>query len=212
MRVIVYVEGPSDKLAMEALLLHLIENKRQTGVEISFFEAPSGDKKKSVVQKVPERAVNILRNDPDSIVVAMPDLHPKNKGCEHETSEQLIAGIKANFSNALAKKKLRDDRILDRFHAFCFKHDFEALLLACEDVLKTRLNTDVFRVEWHKPVEDQNHDHCPKRIVEELFQAHDQFYRETVDAPAILGVANLPTVTDACPQCFKPFIDFLNSL
>ena len=34
MKVIVYVEGPSDKLAMEALLRPLLERKRGNGVSI----------------------------------------------------------------------------------------------------------------------------------------------------------------------------------
>jgi phenylpyruvate tautomerase PptA (4-oxalocrotonate tautomerase family) len=70
----VYVEGPSDKAAMEALLRNLIAEKSGQGIAIRFFEAPSGDKKESVVKRVPERAVSILRNVPNSVVIAMPDL------------------------------------------------------------------------------------------------------------------------------------------
>ena len=45
MRVIVYVEGPSDKAAMNALLEPLLEQKRQEGISIEFFETPAGDRK-----------------------------------------------------------------------------------------------------------------------------------------------------------------------
>lgn len=79
MKVIVFVEGPSDKSALQALLRPLIELKRQEGVAIEFFDSPSGDKKETLLVKVPRKAVNILRNEPDSFVVAMPDLYPKNK-------------------------------------------------------------------------------------------------------------------------------------
>ncbi len=45
-RVIIYVEGRSDKDAMTALLQRLIEQKRQEGMSIEFFEAPGGDREK----------------------------------------------------------------------------------------------------------------------------------------------------------------------
>ncbi|NLX02489.1 MAG: hypothetical protein GXY40_08165 [Syntrophomonadaceae bacterium] len=40
--------------------------------------------------KVPAKAVNILLNEPQTIVVALPDLYPKNKGFAHETADELI--------------------------------------------------------------------------------------------------------------------------
>jgi hypothetical protein len=64
MRVVVYVEGPSDRAAMLALLGPLLEQKRQKGVKVDFFESPEGDKKTSVLTKVPKRAAAIVRNDP----------------------------------------------------------------------------------------------------------------------------------------------------
>ena len=51
--VIVYVEGKSDILAMEALLSPLLAEIRQKGIGIKFFEAPGGDRKKAVLTKVP---------------------------------------------------------------------------------------------------------------------------------------------------------------
>ena len=50
-KVLVYVEGPSDKAALNALLGALIEQKNAEGVSISFFEAPSADRKDSVLTK-----------------------------------------------------------------------------------------------------------------------------------------------------------------
>jgi hypothetical protein len=40
--VVVYVEGPSDKAAMTALLAPLLEQKRKKGIAIDFFESPTG--------------------------------------------------------------------------------------------------------------------------------------------------------------------------
>ena len=157
MRVVVYVEGPSDRAAMIALLAPLLEQKRQEGIGIDFFESPEGDKKTSVLTKVPKRAAVIIRNDSSAIVVAMPDLYPKNKGFTHETFEELQAGILKNFADALqAKGRKIDARLRERFKVFCFKHDLEALLLAAKGALGDRLGVTSLKVTWEIPVEDQN--------------------------------------------------------
>ena len=211
-RVIIYVEGPSDRAAMEALLRPLIALKLQEGVRIGFFETPSGDRKRSLLTKAPSRAVNILSNDPVSLVAIMPDLYPKNKVFPHETFSELAKGIQEQFAAMLRAKGVDDERVGDRFHVFCFKHDLEALLLACKRELAYRLGAENLRVTWRRPVEDQDHNRPPKRVVEDLFARHGKRYKATVDAPVILGLAHYPDVTERCPQCFKPFVEFLASL
>ncbi len=213
MRALIYVEGPSDKAAMRALLRPLIEQKAQAGVAIEFFEAPEGDKKVSVLMKAPRKAVNILLNDPYSIVVVMPDLYPKNKGFPHETVTELTRGVLKLFDDALQAKKIEDDRrIRNRFKVFCFKYDLEALILAAEEPLKDRLEVKSLSVTWRLPVEEQDHDHPPKRIVQELFISQGKHYRETVDAPLILGASEYYAIAERCSQCFKPFVEFLEGL
>jgi len=213
MRVVVYVEGSSDRAAMLALLGPLLERKRQEGIHIDFFESPEGDKKTSVLTKVPKRAAVIVRNDPSAIVVAMPDLYPKNKAFPHETFEELKAGILKNFDEALqARGRKGDARLKDRFKVFCFKYDLEALILAAKEALRDRLGVKSLSVTWRIPVEDQNHRRPPKRIVEELFTQHSKSYRDTVDAPLILGASKYQDIAGQCPQCFKPFVQFLASL
>lgn len=213
MKVLVYVEGPSDKLAMLELLRPLIQRKSTEGVAVLFFDAPKGDKKKSVLLKVPRRAANIILNDPHSTVVAMPDLYPRNKGFPHETFDQLRKGILRNFREALRNKSADEDpRLEERFQVFCFKHDLEALILASEEALKSRLGARSLDRSWRVPVEDQNHDLPPKRIVEDLFQKHGQLYKNTVDAPLIMAASAYDRIADACPQCFKPFVKFLESV
>lgn len=213
MKLIVYVEGPSDKLAMEALLRPLIEQKARQGISIEFYEAPPGDKKESVMRKVPKRAVLILANQPDTMVVAMPDLYPLNKAIPHETPDALFTAIQAEFGQALQQHGLAgDQRYHARFKTFCFKYDLEALLLAAEDALALRLNVDAVKGGWHKPVEDQNKDVPPKQVIEALFRRHQTQYRETADAPLILGLSDYPHIAEACPQQFKPFVEFLESL
>ena len=105
-----------------------------------------------------------------------------------------------------------DDRLKDRFRVFCFKYDLEVLILASEEALKTRLGIDHLEVTWQIPVEDQDHDQPPKKIVETLFKEYGIRYKGTADAPLILGQSNYLDIADKCPQCFKPFVDFLTSL
>jgi len=211
--VIVYVEGPSDESAMKELLKPLIEQKQKEGIAIGFFASSNGDKKEAVLTKVPLRAVSILRNRRHSIVVAMPDLYPKNKGFPHETFDELVNGILENFNNALRHKGIGDDiKLKDRFRVFCFKYDLEALILASEEALKSYLETDHLNVTWRIPVEDQDHNKPPKRIVEDLFKGYGKRYIGKEDAPLILGRSDYQYIADKCPQCFKPFVEFLTGL
>lgn len=213
MKAIVYVEGPSDKLALSALLSPLIEQKQKEGVSIIFFETPEGDRKISLLTKVPNRAVNILLNDPTAVVVAIPDLYPKNKGFPHETYPELVQGLTANFELALQRKKqMPDERLNLRFKVFCFKHDLEALLLAAEEALLAQFGGAPLQVSWRIPVEDQNQDHPPKFVIEEIYRRHGQKYQGTVDAPLILRGIDYHTIANRCSQCFGPFVDFLEGL
>ena len=213
MKVLVYVEGPSDKLAMQVLLRPLLERKQQLGIAIDFFEAPRGDKKKSVLEKVPIKAASILRGDPSSFVIALPDLYPKNISFPHETPTQLEVGIGENFKKAMQTKGMPDDiRFERRFRVFCFKHDLEALLLASKEALKKHLGDNSLNASWRLPVEDQNHGNPPKRVIEDLFERHGRRYRDTVDAPLILSGSSYLDLADRCPQCFKPFVEFLEGL
>ncbi len=213
-KVLVYVEGPSDKAAMENLLRPLLDRCRQIGTLVSFHEAPEGDKKKSVLLKVPRKAVNILRNTPDSIVVAMPDLYPRDKGFPHATFEELEEGIRERFREELQRKDLLDheSQLTQRFKVFCFKYDLEVLLLAAEGSLARYLEIHQLRRNWTTPVEDQNHVRPPKRIVEGLFEEHaGRRYKETLDAPLILANASYQDMANVCPQCFGPFVEYISS-
>lgn len=212
-KVIVYVEGRSDKVSMEALLKPLIEQKANQGIGINFIPRIQGDAKNFLLTQLPNDAANIVLNDPTAVVIIMPDLYPKNKGFDHETYQEMSDGIYKRFESAVRKKGSQlDDRLTQRFKVFCFKYDLEALLLASLEALKLYLSINNLKVTWLHPVEDQNHDDPPKRVVERLFREYGQQYQETIDAPAILSKANYPIIAQECPQCFKPFVEFLESL
>ncbi|MEO5931754.1 MAG: DUF4276 family protein [Candidatus Kapaibacterium sp.] len=212
MNVVVYVEGPADEAVMRTLLRPLLERKAQLGIAIDFFEAPSGNKKASVLTKVPVAAVNILRNNPLAIVIAVPDLYPRNIGFPHETVQELRDGMMDLFNRTLVKKGIDDIRLAERFHVFCFKHDLEALVLSDPEALRNRLNVESLVPTWTIPVEDQNHDRPPKRVVEDLFREQGMRYKGAVDASLMLKDADYRIIAERCFQCFKPFVQFLENL
>jgi hypothetical protein len=210
MKVIVYVEGPSDRLAMEELLAELLTQLQEKAVVVDFV--PVGEKRKLMLH-TPGKAANILGNDPKAIVIALPDLYPGNLGFPHTTADELRRTLQEEFERVLTRKGLADDpRVHERFRVFCFKHDLEALLLAAESQLASRLGLNSIKATWIKPVENQDHNMPPKRIVEQLFEAQGDKYKDTIDAPLILGAARYSEIADACPQCFKPFVGYLISL
>ncbi len=209
-QIIVYVEGPSDKLAMEELLSDLLTQLQKQGIAVNF--TPTHGKKR-LMQKTPVKAINILRNNPKSIVIALPDLYPPNQGgLPHHTKEELIAALQTAFNKILREKGLSNLPLQERFRVFCFKYDLEALLLASKNQLAARLGVSTLPVAWTVPVENQNHNKPPKRIIEDLFQQHKDKYQDTIDAPLILGASRYADIADRCPQCFKPFVDYLESL
>jgi hypothetical protein len=141
----------------------------------------------------------------------MPDLYPPNKAFPHRTLDELREGVRANFRAEMERLGVHDERMTERFRVFCFKHDFEVLLLAAEDRLLAHLGRPSSPVSWTEPVEEQNHDKPPKRVVEEVFRACGERYRETADAPLILEGAGYPTLAERCPEGFGALVHFLES-
>lgn len=217
MRVLIYVEGRSDILALNELLGPLLRQKREEGIAIDIHEVPDHENlahnKRALLTRIPLKAINMLRNNPSLTVAVVPDLFPQNTAFAHRTAEELIAGIRQIFSEGVQQKTgTAEVSLLNRFHVFCFKHDLEALLLAAEEGMRSRLRVERLRVTWTLPVEDQNHNQPPKYVVKELFETHGIHYRETVDAPLILSMHTYQEIADRCPQCFKPFVTFLENL
>ncbi len=213
MKVVIYVESDSDKRAMEALLAPLIAEKAQQGISIQFFRAKAGDAKKFLLLTIPVTSVNIILNDPNTIVVVIPDLYPKNKGFTHETFAELKMGMLNKFDETVRNRGLGDDlRLRERFQVFCFKYELEILILAAEEELKKFLEVNSLKITWQRPVEEQNHDLPPKQVVQRIFDSCGRPYKETVDAANILENASYQEIADRYPQCFRPFVEFLSGL
>jgi hypothetical protein len=205
LNVIVYVEGDGDRLCLQTLLEPLIRTKQDGGVQIRFVPVTRGDRKATLLTNYPVRAANAIRNDPAVIVVILPDLYPANKGFDHRSCEQMQAGVFSAFRKAMERSGW-DDRFADRFRVFCMIHDLEVLLLAAEEQLLDRCR--LTEPDWMKPVEQQNQDHPPKRIVERLIANYDP----CVDGPSILANADYRVISARCPHGFGKFVEFLESL
>lgn len=215
MKTLVYVEGPSDKLAMQALLHSLLEQKRMEGKYISFIPAEGKDR---LLRSFPTKAADFIAMDRQHHAVILPDLHPKNKGIPHDDIQELAAGLRLQVEQRLKAKKLSDTEVaahLTRFHAHVFQHDLEVLVLAAEPQLLAHLGCTNFSdtVSWNKTaVEQQNNARPPKYVVEEIFRSCGAKYRETTDAALILGNCQYEVLADRCPASFKPLVDFLKLL
>ena len=208
MKVSVYVEGPSDKAGLEVLLEPIIRAGNQKGVGIRFFELQG---KAPILDKVPRMAAEILKQQPEDWVFALPDLYPMSSFDDgphkHRSFKDLERLLRGRF-DARADNLGLSDAVRTRVRIHCLKHDLEALLLAAPEQLRQRLRTkDALRDWWCKPVEDQNDSKPPKRVVEALFKKYrkNSKYVDTSDVPAILKGADLEMLERECPQHFAPF-------
>jgi hypothetical protein len=208
-RVIVYVEGPSDQKALQALLKPVIDAARSKGTGITF--SPQGGKA-AILDDVPRKAAEHLQQNEHDWVFALPDLYPMaayNDGPNrHRSFAELRQLLHEGFRTRADKIDLSESA-RKHFRVHCLKHDLEGLLLAAPDVLRQRLKTtDALRDRWRLPVEDQNDDKPPKRIVEELFKKYRKKpgYVDTSDAVWIMERASLNGIESACPQRFAPFV------
>ncbi|MBU0733334.1 MAG: DUF4276 family protein [Proteobacteria bacterium] len=206
--VIVYLEGPSDQIGMRRLLSQPIERGAAKGNMAEFYYMGG---KERLLNNGPRRAVNILRNKPNSWVFLVPDLYPPNKPFPHSSYQEMKSELENRFFSEL-QRKLCDKHLRERFRVHCFKYDLEVLLLASESVLMKRLGASELKRSWTTPVEDQDHHQPPKRIVEALFADAGMKYRDTNDVPWILERSDYFDLQHRCPQNFKPFLEDLLAL
>jgi len=207
-KILVYVEGPSDRSALSAILRSIVDRGRKNGVGISFH--PLGGKD-VLLRKVARKAALYLSENPGDWVYALPDLYPMKKydGTQfaHRNVHDLDLVLRQRFSQD-AKELMVESFAQAHFRVRCLKYDLEALVLASRQQLKERLGTrDALRGQWRNPVEDQNDEKPPKRVVEELFRRYkSQDYIDTVDATWILERAPVEEVVRECSQEFAPFV------
>jgi hypothetical protein len=214
MKVLIYVEGPADRAALEKLLAPIMSEGRARGVGIRLL--PLGGKD-SILNDSPRKAAEHLAEHPDDWVFALPDLYPMSvydgTPNAHRSFSELDGRLRERFLSR-AKKVGVPASSHTRFRVHCLKHDLEALLLAAPEVLRARLGTkDALHGRWRSPVEDQNDQRPPKRIVEALFERYQRRkYSDTMDAPWILARAPLGVIETACPQQFARLVGELREI
>lgn len=203
MKVWIYVEGVSDKLALLTLWKSWCERLRTKGYGIKIIPL---DGKSKFFRKIGHLVAEKLIANEEDIVVGLPDLYPNRPyvgtKSEHSNMIELKSVQKKLVCDALQEvfgvNKQRAKQLLERFSPSALKHDLEMLLLAAQGELRSYLGTPDSLGNWCNPVEDQNQDQPPKRIVEELFRTKSKTkraYRDTKDASAILrNVTDIKTI------------------
>jgi hypothetical protein len=218
MKIWVFVEGESDRLALAALWSAWSEALHQSGWGIRVV--PLQDKSR-YFRKIGPHAAQKLAEGPRDLVVGLPDLYPNRpyEGTEFEHRD--LVGLQ-NVQKQLVSKGLHQVygemdsvKTMQRFFPSALKHDLEMLLLASADPLRLRLKTKDSLGNWRKPPEDQNQDKPPKRVVEDLFRTKlGRAYLDTTDAAAILRNTTLRDVifdgrgTLQCPA-FRSAVDWV---
>jgi hypothetical protein len=192
MKVWVFVEGESDRIALNALWASWRTGlgKKGWGIQIH----PLDDKSR-YFRKIGHRAAEKMVNSDSDLVIGLPDLYPNAEYSHTEFKHADLPELKAVqtrlVQNALLTVFLLSptnaQARLARFFPSALKHDLEALLLAAVDELRQTLGTEETLGKWRHPVEDQNQQKPPKYVVEELFRTKKgRCYRDTVHARAVL--------------------------
>lgn|GEM_PF-325797 len=203
MKAWVFVEGESDRLGLEALWRVWREDLRAKGHGIRIIAL---DGKAKFLRKFGARAAEKLAANGIDVVVGFPDLYPTspfaNSDYQHSTVNELrdlqTRLVRSALQTTQAVKENQIKTLLKRLHASALKHDFEMLLLAAKEELRQVLGTKETLGKWREPVEEQNLERPPKRIVEELFRtksAKRRSYQDTLHARTVLArVTHLETI------------------
>lgn len=219
----VYVEGEADRLALRSLWASWIERLRVVGHGIKVIPLAN---KSQFLRKIGHRAARALCESAADIVIGLPDLYPNKEFETTKYKHQDIVELKAvqvrEVSEALRTvfnmHQAQIKQLLKRFLPSALKYDLEMLLLAAQEQLRAYLRTVDHLGDWRSPVEDQDQNQPPKRLVETLFRTKSvegRAYRDTKDASAILrNVEDVKTILyDAagrvqCPV-FKEMLDWI---
>jgi hypothetical protein len=190
-KVWVYVEGESDRLALLALWTSWQRELKIAGWGIRIMPL---DNKAKLLRKIGTLAAEKLVGDNCDLVVALPDLYPVlsdgDAAFRHSNMTELVAVLRNEVEGALKERFQRGETqlLMQRYYPAALKHDLEVLLLAGKDALRTHLGTPRnLGTQWRNPPEDQDQQKPPKYVVEELFRTElKRRYRDTTDAPNIL--------------------------
>ncbi|MCX5677482.1 MAG: DUF4276 family protein, partial [Planctomycetota bacterium] len=189
----VFVEGQSDRLALESLWKAWKERLRDQRHGIAIIPL---DDKSRFFRKIGHHAGQVLVGGSQDVAVGLPDLYPNasydNTIYKHRDVAELkqvqVREVKRALREVFGKQDPESQQLLQRFFPSALKHDLEMLLLAAKQELTSYLRVSGSLGSWRLPVEDQNQQRPPKRVVEELFRTKKGWaYRDTIHASAVLG-------------------------
>lgn len=192
MKVWVFVEGESDRIALNPLWASWQTRLSRSGWGIQII--PLDDKSK-FFRKIGPHAAEKIVNDDHDLVVGLPDLYPNGEYSHTKFKHDDLSELKS-VQTRLVQDSLQKvfnlspknaGSTMARFFPSALKHDLESLLLAAIDELRQVLGTKEMLGKWQHPVEDQNQQRPPKYIVEELFRTKKgRAYRDTMHAKVVL--------------------------
>jgi hypothetical protein len=221
MKVWIYVEGESDRIALNALWAGWREVLRGAGWGIQII--PLVDKSRFFRKIGPHAAEKLADNEYD-LVVGLPDLYPNHEYVNSQYKHADLADLKMVQTKLVEKaltdvfhlSQMKSQEALRRFLPTAFKHDMEMLLLAAREELRKVLGTPDTLGNWLHPVEEQNQTKPPKYVVDDLFHAKKGMkYRDTIHAQAVLGrvtdIRGILYRNGNQPQCpvFKQLLDWI---
>jgi hypothetical protein len=220
MKVWIFVEGVSDQNGLDALWKSWRQKLKQKRWGINVIQLHD---KSRFFRKIGPRAVEKLLFDRNDLVVGLPDFYPNKPYSatkySHATVDELISLQRRIVVGSLKEKSVDVDEFSQRFYPCALKHDLEMLMLASSIQLSAHLGTKKnLGKKWRHPVEEQDQDNPPKRIIESLYQEHKRrSYKETVDSVSVLSrVENIEQILYSksgqleCP-IFKNLLDWIGS-
>jgi len=192
MRVWVFVEGESDRIALNALWASWRTELGKNGWGIQIHPL---DDKARYFRKIGRHAAEKIVNNDRDLVVGLPDLYPNATYAHTEFKHADLPELKT-VQTRLVQDALQAVFLLSpvnaqdklaRFFPSAMKHDLEVLLLAAVNELRQVLGTKETLGKWRHPVEEQDQQKPPKYIVEELFRTKmGRGYRDTIHARGVL--------------------------
>ena len=143
------------------------------------------------------------------MVGIVPDLTPPNKGFPHTTEREMTEGVRAEFDAVLRRKGEGDPgcRVVSESSASSTSSRCSARGRGA--ARSPGCPESVCR--WKRPPELQNHGEPPKDVIERLFREHGRSFRPILAATEVLRGADYVRLKKDCPQCFAPFVEWLES-
>ncbi|MBM4033991.1 MAG: DUF4276 family protein [Planctomycetes bacterium] len=207
MSIYIYVEGVAEVGALPRILTDIYACRR-----VRAPVALSG----AFLSRIGPAVAKLLAREEDAHTFACPGLAPNKaylgtkweyRDCG-ELQDLLRREVRGQLSARLGAR--RAAAALRRFHPHPFRHDFEAVVLACPERLKAYLRTtaDITK-RYRRDPEDQDFEQYPSKVVDALFNhfRHTR-YKKGHDPERLFDGFTRPELDALCARCprFAAFV------